>query len=71
MIDTEIFIKRAKKIHKDKFDYSKTKYVNYNTKVCIICPEHGEFWQLPDNHLKTNGCPYCSGKAKKNYRNMG
>ena len=65
MVDTEIFIKRANKKHNNKYDYSKTKYVNYYTKVCIICPEHGEFWQLPDNHLKTNGCPYCSGKAKK------
>ena len=65
MVDTEIFIKRANKKHNNKYDYSKTKYVNYYTKVCIICPKHGEFWQLPDNHLRTNGCIYCSGKAKK------
>ena len=43
----EIFIERAKKVHGDKYDYSKVEYVNTHTKVCIICPEHGEFWQLP------------------------
>ena len=34
-------------------------------KVCIICPEHGEFWQTPITHLRSNGCSKCSGKAKK------
>ena len=46
------FIEKAKQIHGDKYDYSKVEYVNNRTKVCIICPEHGEFWQTPDNHLK-------------------
>lgn len=31
-------------MHKDKYDYSKVDYVNSKTKVCIICPKHGEFW---------------------------
>lgn len=44
----EIFIEKAKKVHGDKYDYSKVQYVNAYTKVCIICTEHGEFWQLPD-----------------------
>ena len=31
------------------------------TKVEIICPEHGSFFQNPDNHLrKKYGCPLCS-----------
>ena len=41
------FIIRAKEVHGDKYDYSKVEYVNNKTKVCIICPEHGEFWQRP------------------------
>ena len=45
---TEEFITESKTIHNDKYDYSKVEYVNAKTKVCIICPEHGEFWQLPD-----------------------
>ncbi len=59
------FIKRAKEIHGDKYDYSKVEYVNANSKVCIICPEHGEFWQTPNAHIKLKeGCPFCNGKNK-------
>ena len=35
-------------------------YVNAQTKVCIICPEHGEFWQTPNKHLQGKGCPKCN-----------
>ena len=56
------FIEKAKKIHGDKYDYSKVEYVNNNTKVCIVCPEHGEFWQKPVNHLRGNGCPKCANE---------
>ncbi len=55
------FITKAHKVHGDKYDYSNVEYVNYETKVCIICPEHGEFWQTPHNHLNGKGCPKCSG----------
>lgn len=54
------FIRRAKKIHGNKYDYSKVEYVNNNTKVCIVCSEHGEFWQTPVHHLSGQGCPKCS-----------
>ena len=56
---TENFINKAKKIHGDKYDYSKVNYVNSKTKVCIICPKHGEFWQEPRHHLSKHGCPMC------------
>ena len=60
-LTTEQFIEKARKIHGDKYDYSKVEYVNNRTKVCIICPEHGEFWQRPDAHLnKKSCCPYCT-----------
>ena len=59
---TKDFIEEAKNIHKDKYDYSKVKYMNYHTKVCIICPEHGEFWQDPNHHLRGDGCPKCIGR---------
>ena len=61
---TEEFIKRAKEIHGDKYDYSKVEYVNSYNKVCIICPEHGEFYIKPGNHLHGVGCPKCKGKYK-------
>lgn len=56
---TDEFIFEAKKIHGDKYDYSKVEYVDCHTKVCITCPKHGEFWQTPANHLSGNGCPKC------------
>ena len=59
---SEQFILEAKAIHGDKYDYSKTEYVNGRTKVCIICPEHGEFWQSPNKHLLGQGCKKCSRK---------
>lgn len=54
------FIEKAKKIHGDKYDYSKVNYVDAKTKVCIICPEHGEFFKSPNKHLSGQGCPKCT-----------
>ena len=59
-LTTEEFIKRAREVHGDKYDYSKVEYVNSRTKICIICPKHGEFWQLPTGHLDGYGCPFCN-----------
>lgn len=56
----EEFIKKAREVHGDKYDYSKVVYENWNKKVCIICPTHGEFWQTPGNHLHGWGCKKCS-----------
>ena len=63
--NNEEFIEKANKIHKNKYDYSKSNYVNNRTKICIVCPEHGEFWQSPDKHLMMEGCPKCSHKISK------
>ena len=57
---TEEFIKKAKEIHGDKYDYSKVEYVTTNKNVTIICKEHGEFQQTPYSHLKSNGCNKCT-----------
>ena len=56
----EEFIEKAKKIHGDRYDYSKVEYINSYTKICIICKEHGEFWQKPNSHLSGKGCPRCN-----------
>lgn len=58
------FIKKANKKHNNKYDYSKVNYINSQTKVCIICPEHGEFWQTPAAHIRGNACPLCSNKKR-------
>ena len=68
-VTTEEFIKKAKEIHGDRYDYSKVEYINNETPVCIICPEHGEFWKRPTEHLlRASGCPYCRGFYKPIYK---
>ena len=59
----EEFITQARKIHGDKYDYSKVEYCGVMKKVCIICPEHGEFWQTPSQHLRGQGCPKCKHRG--------
>ena len=61
---TEQFIEEARQVHGDKYGYSKVEYVNKHTKICVICPEHGEFWQTPKNHLRGDECPFCAGNIK-------
>lgn len=56
---TEQFIKEAKEVHGDKYEYSKTNYLKNSEKVCITCPKHGDFWQTPKSHLNGNGCKKC------------
>jgi hypothetical protein len=61
-IKNEIFIKRAKEIHGDKYDYSLINYVNNQTKVNILCPKHGIFAQEPRKHInRKQTCPKCTG----------
>ena len=54
------FIDRAKKVHGDKYDYSKVNYTRHHNKVKIICPIHGEFEQTPFGHLNGQGCKKCA-----------
>ena len=59
-LTTEEFVYRAKNTHGNKYDYSKVEYKNRRTKVCIICPKHGEFLQAPDLHINGQNCPKCA-----------
>jgi hypothetical protein len=58
-LTTGEFVTKAILIHANKYDYSKTCYVNSHTNIIIRCPEHGDFLQLPNNHLSKRGCPRC------------
>ena len=70
-LTTEEFIKRAKEVHGDKYDYSKVEYIKANIKVCIICPIHGEFWQSPYSHTKQKeGCPLCANINRNKKRKL-
>lgn len=62
----EEIIKQFKKVHGDKYDYSKVEYENTDAKVIIICSEHGEFQQAPYKHINGQKCSKCSGNAKLN-----
>jgi mannose-6-phosphate isomerase-like protein (cupin superfamily)/very-short-patch-repair endonuclease len=58
------FVFKASKVHKNKYDYSKTKYQNNKTKVSIRCCEHGPFNQRPADHLCGYGCPSCGSEKR-------
>ena len=58
----EWWIKEARKVHGDRYDYSKVVYNNNKDSVTIICPDHGEFQQMPMYHLKGGICPKCNGR---------
>ncbi len=58
---------KAKLVHEGKYDYTKIVYQGSINKVCIICPEHGEFWQLPSQHLQGTGCPICNESKLEKY----
>ena len=59
---TEEFIARAKVIHGNAYDYSKTRYVKAHRETIIICATHGEFKKKPAFYLLGQGCPACSAR---------
>ena len=60
------FITKAVNIHGKKYDYSKVEYTNGDTKIIIICNNHGSFKQTPHGHLTGRGCQKCGGRATYN-----
>ena len=72
-LTTEEFIKKAKLIHNNKYDYSKTIYTGSNNSIIITCFIHGDFTTRASRHLNGCGCPTCGkskgGKAHKNLTN--
>ena len=56
---TDKFLKKAKEVHKNKYDYSIVEYIGSYDLVNIICPEHGAFPQRPNHHLNGIGCKKC------------
>lgn len=56
---TEQFIKEAKEVHGDKYNYENTNYTNSKKKVIITCKHHGDFKQKAGSHLEGMGCSKC------------
>lgn len=66
---TKNLIDEFKAIHGDLYDYSQTTYVNFKTKVSIICRKHGVFMQRTRCHASGKGCPICrSSKGESRIR---
>lgn len=64
-LSKEEFINKAQQTHNNKYKYTNTDYINSHTKVKIICPTHGEFEQLPYDHIKEHGCMRCTSSVSK------
>ena len=59
---TKTFIRKALKVHSNRYDYSNVIYVKNKVYVEIICKVEGHkpFPQKPNNHLNGSGCPLCA-----------
>jgi len=63
---TEEFVQQASFVHENAYDYSKVKFVSQNTKVTILCPDHGEFYQTPYWHIvNKGGCKSCDNEKRR------
>ena len=62
----ENFLRKAKIVHNNKYDYSKADYVSAKTPITIICPKHGEFVQKQYHHLEGYGCHECTREKQLN-----
>lgn len=65
------FLNKARITHGDKYDYSRVLYINSYTKVEIVCPVHGAFWQLPQHHSRGSGCPKCATVKNNSKKLLG
>lgn len=61
---TEEFIEKARKVHGDKYDYSKVNYTGCGNKVEIICTKNHTFFQTPSSHLDKLGCVFCNPQGE-------
>lgn len=50
--------------HGSKYDYSESVYTLSTEKIKIICPDHGAFYQVANNHIYGQGCPRCADCAQ-------
>ena len=65
-LSMEEFLKRARKVHGDKYDYSQVTFNSTGDKICIKCNDCGNiFFQLLDNHLSGHGCSICAQKKER------
>jgi hypothetical protein len=68
---TEEFIAKAKQIHGDTYDYSKTIYTGAVNLVSINCKVHGDFEQIASTHVSGAGCWQCGVKSRSGVYSPG
>lgn len=54
----------SKKVHSDKYDYSKTIYIKGTEKIEVTCKKHGTFFITASSHLTKRGCKKCGNESK-------
>jgi hypothetical protein len=59
------FFEKALEKHNNYYSYDKVDYINAKTNILITCPIHGDFSQLPCNHLQGKGCKKCGINSVK------
>lgn len=69
-LTTVAFIAKSKAKHGERYDYSQVEYVNNHTKVTILCPDHGPYTQIPNDHLQGKGCKACGFASMKQKQRM-
>lgn len=68
----EEFIKKSNIAHNFKYNYDKSIYINKQTKVIVICPEHGDFEVTPGAHyILKSGCPECAKISRSKTKSKG
>jgi hypothetical protein len=65
-IDFNEFIKRAKNVHGDRYEYYSDDFVNIFSPIHINCITHGIFFQIPRDHYRGSGCPKCISSRGEN-----
>ena len=66
----EQWIKKAREVHGDKYDYSEVDYRGAHSSVTIICPIHGAFTKRATDHISgRKGCQTCAngGTAEERF----
>lgn len=58
------FIEKYRLKYGDKYDFTKSVYINSHSKMIVKCPIHGDFEIRPVDLLNGHGCPKCGGTQK-------
>lgn len=56
----ETFVKKARAVHGNKYNYDLSEFTIGFNKIIITCPKHGNFKQQAKAHLYDDGCPDCN-----------